>query len=85
MLIEVCVGNSCRNNGSEEIIDLFGEEISKYSEEYNITLAGSFCTANCAAGVTVIINGETVRGVTKENFREIFKEKVLNPLEAQPK
>lgn len=81
MVIQICVGSSCHIKGSEQLIELFTENIEKYKLEDEITLAGSFCTGNCnRQGVTVIFDDTVVTGVTRDGFRDVFKKFVLDEL-----
>ncbi|MGN0651286.1 MAG: (2Fe-2S) ferredoxin domain-containing protein [Oscillospiraceae bacterium] len=78
MIIQVCVGSSCHLKGSEEVVELLQHAVEKYQLDDEVTLAGSFCIGKCnRIGVTVQVDDEIVTGVTKENFREFFEEKVL--------
>ena len=44
-------------------------------------VAGSFCVGKCnRVGVTVQIDDDIHTGITKENFKEFFKENVLDVL-----
>lgn len=62
-------------------MELFGEYIKKYKLDNEITLAGSFCTGKCnRQGVTVQFDDEIVTGITKDDFKEVFKKYVLDPL-----
>ena len=81
MIIQICVGSSCHIKGSAEIVELFQKAVAEYELSDEITLAGSFCTGKCnRVGVTVQIDDEIYTGITKENFKEFFKEKVLDVL-----
>ncbi|MDD5946549.1 MAG: (2Fe-2S) ferredoxin domain-containing protein [Oscillospiraceae bacterium] len=83
MIIQVCVGSSCHLKGSADIVELFQNAIQEHKLEDDITLAGSFCTGKCnRVGVTVQIDDEIHTGVTRENFKEFFTEKVLNVLKS---
>ena len=82
MVIEICVGSSCYLKGSQEIIELMQKAIADNGLEADVTLAGSFCTGKCnRVGVTVTVDDEIFTGITKENFKEFFKEHVLNKIE----
>ena len=79
MIIQVCVGSSCHLKGSPEIIELLQKAISEYNLEDEITLAGSFCIGKCnRIGVTVQVDDDIHTGITTENFKEFFKEHVLD-------
>ena len=79
MIIQVCVGSSCHLKGSPEIVELFQKAVADYHFEDEITLAGSFCIGKCnRIGVTVQVDDDIHTGITKENFKEFFKENVLD-------
>ncbi len=79
MIIQICVGSSCHIKGSPEIVELIQNAVTEYKLEDEVTLAGSFCTGKCnRVGVTVQVDDEVHTGVTKENFKEFFKENVLD-------
>ena len=78
MIVQVCVGSSCHLKGSADIVELFQKAIEEHHLENEITLAGSFCIGKCnRIGVTVQVEDDIYTGITKENFKEFFKEKVL--------
>ncbi len=79
MIIQVCVGSSCHLKGSPEIVELFQKAVADYHLEDEITLAGSFCIGKCnRIGVTVQVDDDIHTGITKENFKEFFKDNVLD-------
>ena len=79
MIIQICVGSSCHIKGSAEIVELLQNAVSEYKLDDEVTLAGSFCIGKCnRVGVTVQIDDDIHTGVTKENFKEFFKENVLD-------
>ena len=81
MIIQVCVGSSCHLKGSPEIVELLQKAVNDYHLEDEITLAGSFCIGKCnRIGVTVQVDDDIYTGITKDNFKEFFKEKVLDVL-----
>ena len=81
MIIQVCVGSSCHLKGSADIVELFQNAIQEHKLEDEITLAGSFCIGKCnRVGVTVQIDDDIHTGITRENFKEFFSEKVLSAL-----
>ena len=81
MIIQVCVGSSCHLKGSPEIVELLQKSVEEYRLNDEVTLAGSFCIGKCnRVGVTVQIDDDIHVGVTKENFKEFFKENVLDKL-----
>ena len=81
MVIQICVGSSCHLKGSQDIVELLQKAITEYHLENEVTLAGSFCIGVCnRVGVTVQVNDDVHTGVTKENFKEFFKENVLDKI-----
>ncbi|MBQ1238324.1 MAG: NAD(P)H-dependent oxidoreductase subunit E [Oscillospiraceae bacterium] len=86
MIIQVCVGSSCHLKGSPEIVDLLQKAVQEHHLEDQITLAGSFCIGKCnRIGVTVQVDDDIHVGITKENFKDFFREQVLLPLQAERK
>ena len=78
MIIQICVGSSCHLKGSAEIVELLQSAVTEHGLDDEITLAGSFCTGKCnRVGVTVQVDDDIHTGITRENFREFFREKVL--------
>ena len=85
-IVQVCVGSSCHLKGSETIVELFEAAISEHHVEDDVVLTGSFCIGQCnRVGVTVQINDDVHVGVTPENFREFFKENILDVLNGERK
>ena len=82
LFVQVCVGSSCHLKGSKDIVELFENAIKEHNIEDEIVLSGSFCIGKCnRIGVTVQVNDEVHVGVTRENFREFFKNNVLDVIE----
>lgn len=79
MIIQICVGSSCHLKGSPEIVELLQNAVAENNLSDEITLAGSFCIGKCnRVGVTVQVDDDIHTGITKENFKEFFKENVLD-------
>ena len=86
MTIQVCVGSSCHIKGSPEIVELFQKAIAENNLENEITLVGSFCIGKCnRQGVTVQVDDEIHVGITRENFKDFFNDKVLARIENERK
>ena len=84
MIIQICVGSSCHLKGSPEIVELLTKAIEEHNLQNEITLSGSFCIGKCNRfGVTVQVDDEVHVGITRENFREFFKEKVLSLIDKE--
>ncbi len=81
MIVQICVGSSCHLKGSRDIVELFNEALEKYKISDEVVLAGSFCSGKCnREGVTVTVDDEVCTGITRENFKEFFNEKILKAL-----
>lgn len=81
MIIQICVGSSCHLKGSPEIVELLKNAVEENGLEDKITLAGSFCIGKCnRLGVTVQVDEQVYTGITRENFKEFFADKVLAAL-----
>lgn len=86
MVIKICVGSSCHLKGSPEIVDLLTKAVEDYNLGNNVTLTGSFCIGKCnRLGVTVQVDDEIHTGITRENFKEFFNDKVLAVIEKERK
>ena len=56
-------------------------EIEKHHLENEVVLTGSFCAGKCnRSGVTITVNDDVYPGITIENFKEFFNEKILKPV-----
>lgn len=81
MTIQICVGSSCHLKGSPEIVELLQKAVQEHGLEEDVTLVGSFCVGKCnRVGVTVQVDDDVHIGITKDNFKDFFKEHVLTPL-----
>ena len=86
LIVQVCVGSSCHLKGSGEIVNLFENAIAEHHIEDEVVLTGSFCIGKCnRVGVSVQINDDVHVGITPENFREFFKNNVLDVIEKERK
>ena len=84
LFVQICVGSSCHLKGSETIVELFESAIAEHHLEEEIVLSGSFCIGKCSrVGVTVQVEDDIHVGITTENFREFFKENILDIIESE--
>ena len=84
LIVQVCVGSSCHIKGSAEIVELLEQAIAEHGVEDEVVLTGSFCMGKCnRVGVTVGVNDDVHVGVTRENFREFFKQNILDVIERE--
>ena len=84
VIVQVCVGSSCHLKGSPQIVELLQKSVEEYHLENEVTLVGSFCVGKCnRIGVTVQVDDDIHIGITKDNFKEFFQEKVLKVLSNQ--
>ncbi len=76
--IAICVGSSCHLKGAYDIIHQCEKLISNLSLRDKVELKGTFCLGKCSQeGVTIVIDDEIETGVTPDNFKRIFEEKVM--------
>ena len=86
VFVQVCVGSSCHLKGSQDIIELLQNAVSEYNIDDEVVLSGSFCIGKCnRVGVTVQVNDDIHTGVTRDNFREFFKNNILDVIENERK
>ena len=82
VFVQVCVGSSCHLKGSQDIVELLEAAVERYQLEDEVVLSGSFCIGKCnRVGDTVQVNDDVHVGVTRENFREFFKNHILDVVE----
>lgn len=79
--IAVCVGTSCYLKGSYNLIQALANLAREYEVENKVSIGATFCLEKCAQGPNIRINEEVVTGVSLDNLRKIFEEKVLSKLQ----
>ena len=79
VIVQICVGSSCYIKGASKIVEMMQESIAAEHLEDDIALSGSFCTGK---GVTVTVGDEIVTGITRENFREFWNDKIMSAVRA---
>jgi NADH:ubiquinone oxidoreductase subunit E len=86
LFVQVCVGSSCYLKGSQDIVELLEDYIKVHGLSEEVVLSGSFCVGKCnRVGVTVQVNDEIHVGITRDNFREFFRENILKVIESERK
>ena len=86
LFVQVCVGSSCHLKGSQDIVELLEKAVKDHNIEDEVVLSGSFCIGKCnRVGVTVQVDDDVHVGVTRENFREFFKNHILDVIENERK
>ena len=86
LFVQVCVGSSCYLKGSQDIVELLESAVLEHHIEDEVVLSGSFCVGKCnRVGVTVQVDDNVHVGITRENFREFFKENILDVIENERK
>ena len=84
LFVQVCVGSSCHLKGSQDIVELLESAVKEHGIADDVVLSGSFCIGKCnRIGVTVQVNDDIHVGVTRENFREFFKQNILDVIERE--
>ena len=83
MVVQICVGSSCHLKGSHDIVEPLQDAVKEHNLENEITLAGSFCAGKCnRIGVTVTVDDDIYPGITRENLREFFQDKILKKIKS---
>ena len=86
LFVQVCVGSSCHLKGSQEIVELLDSAVKQHNIEDEVVLSGSFCIGKCnRVGVTVQVDDDIHVGITRDNFREFFKNNILDVIEKEGK
>ena len=86
LFVQVCVGSSCYLKGSQDIVELLEDSVKAHGLSEEVVLSGSFCIGKCnRVGVTVQVNDEIHIGITRDNFREFFREHILKVIESERK
>ena len=86
LFVQICVGSSCPLKGSQEIVELLEQAVAEHHIEDEVVLSGSFCVGKCnRVGVTVQVNDDVHVGITTENFRDFFKQNILDVIENERK
>ncbi len=84
LIVQICVGSSCHLKGSHDIVELLQDAVKEHNLENEITLAGSFCAGKCnRVGVTVTVDDDIYPGITRENFKEFFEDKILKKIKSE--
>lgn len=78
VIVQVCVGSSCHLRGSHDIVELLEKEVKDAHLEEEVILVGSFCLGKCnRIGVTVTVDDDVYTGVTRETFRDFWRDHIL--------
>ena len=77
MTLKVCVDSSCHLKGSYAVIEELKKVIAEYGLEKEINLQASFCLGRCSTGVSAKVDDEYLEGLSAENARTVFIEKIL--------
>lgn len=72
MIVEVCIGSSCFVKGSNEVVAFLKEYVAEHGLTDQIVLKGAFCMGMCTQGLGVKIDGESIKGLTLYNMKEIL-------------
>ncbi len=86
MIIQICVGSACYLKGSQAVIEMLQKAVAEHRLEDSITLCGSFCTGRCnREGVTITVDDDVFIGITRDNFKDFFDEKILKRISEEGK
>lgn len=74
--ITVCIGSSCHNKGSRQVVEQLQCLIAENNIGDKVELGGTFCMGQCRNGVCVTVN-DSFHSVTPEDVGEFFAREVL--------
>lgn len=58
--------------------------VAEYKLEDEVVLTGSFCIGKCnREGVTLQVNDDIYVGITRDSFKDFFKEHILDVIEKE--
>ncbi|MDF3000885.1 MAG: uncharacterized protein K0Q48_1004 [Bacillota bacterium] len=77
MIIYVCIGSSCHQRSSYNVMKELKSLIGQNGLEGKVCLQPAFCLGGCGDGVTIKINDEIISGVGMSNVADLFKARVL--------
>ena len=84
MIVQICIGSSCHLRGAPEVVEWLQNAVTAHKLEADVTLAGSFCSAQCnREGVTITVDDEIYTGITPDTVRDFFETHILKPLQAE--
>ena len=81
MKITVCIGSSCHNKGSRQVVEQLQNLIRDKNLGDRVELAGTFCMGQCQKGVCVTVDGEFY-SVSPETVSDFFDTAVCAKLDA---
>ena len=77
MIIELCMGNFCKEKDSFLLLGVIRQVIKDKNMEDRVEVRGSMCCRKCSEpGVAIKIDGELITGITENNFLQIFDTKI---------
>ncbi len=76
VVVEVCVGSSCHQKGSYEVIQALQEFIKTENLEEKVELKAKFCLGECMQGVSMRVDGKPVLNANPQNIQEIIENEI---------
>ena len=76
MKVTVCIGSSCHNKGSRQVVDRLQQLISENNLGDKVELGGTFCMGKCQQGVCVTVD-DAFYSVTPDTVDEFFNNNVI--------
>ena len=74
--ITVCIGSSCHNKGSRQVVEQLQYLIAENKLGDKVELGGTFCMGKCQQGVCVTVN-DAFYSVTPDTVEEFFAKEIL--------
>ncbi len=77
VMVEVCVGTCCFQQGSYATLQKFGKLLRQHGLDDAVALSATFCFERCGQGPNIAVNGQVIENAVPERAEEIFRDVVL--------
>ena len=74
--VAVCVGTGCYVRGAYNVMERLVEESDQRGLAGRINLSATFCLEQCDNGVSIMLDGKVLTGVTPENVWDVLGEQL---------
>jgi len=80
MKVQVCIGSSCHQRGSYQVMKKLREMVAEKGLEDKVSVGSAFCLGHCDDGVSVAVNEDIVTGIGVGNVEQLFEQYILGQL-----
>ena len=71
--IIICLGSSCFSRGNKDVVMFIKDYLRKNHLDDKVIFKGARCMGHCSNGPNLIINGNTIEGVTITRIESILE------------